>query len=72
MFFILLFGTRSFTWGSDRILGVRTCENCGFSGQFFAKRAIRAVTLFLVIPVLPLGRVRHLGQCPNCGARYPA
>lgn len=72
MFFIFIIGTRVFHWGSDRAPAVQTCNACGFHGQFIARRAIRAVTLFFVLPVLPLGKIRHVRQCPNCGARYPA
>lgn len=69
MFFLVL-GTRTLHWGSGRSTDVRTCPNCGNSGQFIEKRGIRVLTLFFVIPVLPLGRVRHLRQCPSCNTRY--
>lgn len=68
----LVVGTRTFHWGSDRTPGMQTCGNCGYSGQFIRKRAIRTVALFFVLPVLPLGKIRHLRQCPNCNTRYAA
>ena len=67
----LVAGTRTILWGSDRTPGVRTCANCGFSGQFIQKKAIRTLALFFVIPVLPLGKIRHLHECPSCHTRFP-
>lgn len=69
MFFLVL-GTRTFHWGADRTPDLQTCPNCGYSGQFIRKQAIRVLTLFFLIPVLPLGKIRHLRQCPSCNTRY--
>ncbi len=69
-FFFLIIGMRTFYWGSDRSPDVRTCANCGYTGQFIGKRALRALTLFFVIPVFPRGGIRHLRQCPSCNTRY--
>jgi hypothetical protein len=30
------------------------------------------ITLFFVIPVIPLSGVKNIVQCPNCKARYQA
>jgi len=71
MFFLVL-GTRTIYWGSNRTMSAHKCANCRYSGQFIQKRAIRILTLFFLIPVLPLGKVRYLSQCPSCGTRYAA
>ncbi|MDQ3539180.1 MAG: hypothetical protein M3440_00695 [Chloroflexota bacterium] len=67
---LFIIGTRTFHWGSDRTPDAQTCGNCGYSGQFVWKKAIRTLALFFLIPVLPLGEIRHLRQCPNCDTRY--
>lgn len=66
----LVAGTRTFHWGSDRTPSVWTCANCGYHGQFVQKKAIRTLALFFVIPVLPLGKIRHFHECPNCHTRF--
>jgi hypothetical protein len=70
--FLLVIGTRTFHWGSDRAADVQTCPNCGYSGQFIQQKAIRTLALFFVIPIFPLGKIRHLRQCPSCNTRYAA
>lgn len=68
---LFIIGTRTFHWGSDRTPGMQRCGNCGYSGQFVRKKSIRTLALFFVIPVLPLWKIRDLGECPNCRTRYP-
>ena len=70
MFFIFIIGTRFFTWGSEPGAQTTRCGQCGASGVFTAKKGMRFVTLFFIIPVLPISGVKHLVQCPNCGTRY--
>ena len=72
MFFIFIIGTRFFTWGSGPGAQAMRCGQCGTVGVFTSKKGMRFVTLFFIIPVLPISGVKHLVQCPNCRARYEA
>lgn len=72
MSFIFIIGTRFFTWGSGQTPQQMRCGQCGAVTQFKDKKGMRFVTLFFIIPVLPLSGVKHILQCPNCGARYDA
>jgi len=72
LFFIFIIGTRFFTWGSEPGAQTMRCPQCGTAGVFDAKKGMRFVTLFFIIPVLPLSGVKHLLQCPNCRARFEA
>lgn len=67
---IILFGTRYLTWGDERTPTVWHCLNCEHDDRFIRKRGVRALTLFFLLPVFPLGRVERFTQCPHCGARY--
>jgi hypothetical protein len=68
----LIIGTHFFVWGSDRTQEAMHCGNCGTIAPFVAKKGMRFITLFFVIPILPISGVRHLIQCPACGTRYQA
>ena len=70
MFFIFIIGTRFFTWGSEPGARTMRCPQCGTVGVFDARKGMRFVTLFFIIPVLPISGLKHLLQCPNCGTRY--
>ena len=72
MFFIFIIGTRFITWGSEPGGQTTRCGQCGTVGVFKAKKGMRFVTLFFVIPVLPLSGVKHLVECPTCRTRYEA
>jgi hypothetical protein len=72
VYFIFVMGTRFFTWGSEPDRQTMRCSQCGAAGVFTNKKGMRFVTLFFVIPVLPISGVKHLRQCPNCRARYEA
>jgi predicted RNA-binding Zn-ribbon protein involved in translation (DUF1610 family) len=67
---IILFGTRYLTWGDERTPTVWHCPNCEHDDRFIRKRGRRALTLFFLLPVIPLGRVERFTECPRCGARY--
>ena len=72
MFFIFIIGTRFFTWGSGPAGTSMRCPQCGVVGGFVGKKGMRFVTLFFVIPVLPISGVKQLLQCANCKARFDA
>ena len=72
MFFIFIIGTRFITWGSGPSGQTMRCPQCDTVGGFVGKKGMRFITLFFVIPVLPLSGVRRLLQCQTCGARFEA
>jgi predicted RNA-binding Zn-ribbon protein involved in translation (DUF1610 family) len=72
VFFIFIIGTRFFSWGSEAAGRSFRCPQCGAVGAFAAKKGMRFITLFFIIPVVPISGVRRLLQCPTCGARFDA
>ena len=70
MFFFFIIGTRFFTWGGDRLPQPMQCGKCGTVANFTLKKGMNFITLFFIIPVLPISGVKQLAQCPNCKARY--
>lgn len=48
------------------------CADCGTQGQFIKKSGMRFITLFFIIPVIPISGVSKMVQCPKCGTRYEA
>lgn len=72
MFFIFIIGTRFFSWGSGQTGQAMRCANCGTAGQFITKRGMNFITLFFIVPVIPISGVKNLLQCPTCGTRYQA
>jgi hypothetical protein len=37
---------------------------------FVAKKDMRFLTIFFIIPVIPPSGVHYLMECPKCGTRY--
>ena len=72
MFFIFIVGTRFFTWGSEHSPQPLRCGKCGATGQFTVKSGMQFITLFFIVPVLPISGVKKLLECPTCKARYEA
>ncbi len=70
MFFFFIIGTRFFTWGSDVIPQQMQCGKCHTVGNFTLKKGMQFITLFFIIPVLPISGIKQLAQCPACRARY--
>jgi hypothetical protein len=68
MFFII--GTHFFVWGSERTPTAMHCGNCGAIVPFLMKKGMRFITLFFIIPIIPISGVNDILQCPNCGTRY--
>jgi ribosomal protein S27AE len=69
---MLIIGTRFFSWGSDRTPNSMHCGKCGAMVPFIIKKGMRFITLFFIIPVVPISGVKHIVQCPNCGTRFQA
>jgi len=69
---MLIIGTRVFFWGSDMTSEVWRCGTCGNAGPFRRKKGMRFITLFFIIPVIPISGVMHVAECPQCKTRYKA
>lgn len=67
---MLIIGMRFLAWGSERTEQAWRCAQCQTVGQFIRKRGMRFLTIFFIIPVVPLSGVKNLAQCAVCGARY--
>src|SRR5436190_17362749 len=67
--FFFIIGTHFFSWGSERAEQMR-CGKCGTVATFIKKEGMRFITLFFIIPVIPISGVTHLLQCPACGTKY--
>ncbi len=67
---MLIIGVRFFTWGSDRTADAMHCGQCGAITPFIIKKGMRFITLFFIIPVIPISGINHILQCPNCKTRY--
>ena len=69
---MLIIGTHFFSWGSELTPDPFHCAKCGAMTRFIMKKGMRFITLFFVIPVMPISGVKEMLQCPNCGTRYQA
>ena len=67
--FFFIVGTHFFSWGSEAGPQMR-CGKCGTVAAFVKKQGMRFITLFFIIPVIPISGVTHLVQCPVCGTKY--
>jgi ribosomal protein S27AE len=67
---MLIIGTHFFAWGSEMTPQQMHCGKCGAMTNFVIKKGMRFITLFFIIPVIPISSVKHMMQCPNCGTRY--
>ena len=69
---IIVVGYRFLSWGSDLTSYNMHCAQCGTIARFIIKKGMRFITLFFVIPIIPLSGIKHMVECPNCGARDEA
>ena len=70
MFFFFIIGTHFFAWGSDQMPQQMRCGKCGTVAHFTLKKGMQFITLFFIIPIIPISGVKQLAQCPTCGTRY--
>lgn len=68
---MLIIGIRLFFWGSQLSQAMR-CAKCGWSGPFTLKKGMRFITVFFVIPVIPISGIMHVAECQQCKTRYQA
>ena len=69
---MIIIGTRFFVWGAQRCAEQMRCGRCGALSNFIMKKGMQFITVFFVIPVFPISGIKHMVQCPGCGARYQA
>jgi hypothetical protein len=67
---MLIIGTKVFFWGSEVTAALMRCGTCGNAAQFLRKKGMRFLTLFFIIPVIPLSGMMHVAECPQCKTRY--
>lgn len=70
MFFIFIIGTHFFNWGSEQTVQPMHCSRCGAVTNFIMKKGMRFITLFFIVPIIPISGVKELVQCPNCKTRF--
>jgi len=68
----LIIGIRLFTWGAERTPESLHCGQCGAILPFIVKKAMRFITVFFIVPVIPISGVKQMLECPNCKTRYQA
>ncbi|MDQ3131041.1 MAG: zinc ribbon domain-containing protein [Acidobacteriota bacterium] len=68
MFFII--GTKFFSWGSEKTPEMIRCSQCGALAQFTEKTGMRFISLFFIIPTIPISGKSKMIECPNCKARF--
>lgn len=68
MFFII--GTKYITWGSEKTNETIRCSQCGALTQFKEKTGMRFITLFFLLPLIPISGKTKMIECPNCKARF--
>ena len=68
MFFVI--GTKFITWGSQKTNETIRCSQCGTLTQFTEKTGMRFITLFFVVPTIPISGTTKMIECPNCKARF--
>lgn len=68
MFFVI--GTKFFAWGSERTPDAIRCSQCGTLTQFTEKTGMRFLTLFFIVPTIPLSGTKKMIECPNCKTRF--
>jgi len=69
---IFIIGTKFKVSGSERTAEQHRCERCGTLAQFIKKTGRNYITLFFLLPVIPIGKAQNMIECPNCQARYQA
>ena len=68
MFFII--GTKYITWGSELTAQPMRCGQCNTVAPFVIKKGMNFLTLFFIIPTIPLSGTKTLVECPTCKAKY--
>jgi len=69
---MIIIGTKFLTWGNEQTAQPVRCPACQVMMPFTVKKGMRFVTIFFVIPVLPLSGVKTMLECPNCRTKFNA
>ncbi len=67
---MIVFGTKFWAWGSALTQQIMRCARCGHEGRFIEKSGMTFITLYWILPVIPVSGVKKMVQCPNCKTRY--
>jgi hypothetical protein len=70
MISFIIIGTHFFSWGSEPAANQLKCGKCGAAGNFIKKKGMLFLTVFFIIPILPISGVKDLLQCPKCRTKY--
>ena len=65
---MIIIGTKFFVWGSQLAAVASRCAQCGMEAPFILKKGMRFITIFFIIPVIPISGMSEISQCPKCGA----
>ncbi len=68
MFFVI--GTKFIVWGSVKTAETIRCSSCGTLAQFTEKTGMNFITLFFLVPTIPISGKKKMIECPNCKARF--
>lgn len=68
MFFVI--GTKFFTWGAQPTDELIRCSQCGALTKFTEKIGMNFITLFFIIPTIPISGKKKMIECPSCRARF--
>lgn len=66
----LVIGTKFITWGSAKTPETIRCSQCGTLAQFVEKTGMNFITLFFVVPTIPISGKKRMIECSNCKARF--
>lgn len=69
---IFIIGTKFNVSGSELTADRQRCPQCGATARFVKKTGRNYITLFFVLPVIPIGKKQNLLECPNCKTRFQA
>lgn len=66
----LVIGTKFFACGGQKTADMIRCSQCGTVAQFIEKTGMRFITLFFVVPTIPISGKKRMIECPNCKTRF--
>lgn len=66
----LIIGTKFITWGGAKTPEMLRCSQCGTLAQFTEKTGMNFITVFFVVPIIPISGTRKMMECPNCKTRF--
>lgn len=66
----LIIGTKFITWGAEKTPDMIRCSQCGTLTQFTERTGMNFITLFFLVPVIPISGKKKMIECPNCKTRF--